>query len=115
MLPKGTYVGLRQFETGVCDAIAHFNVGNIATIKIFEELGMEPGTFTLAGCSDDNVERVKNAQRLSSEVQKTHRRILRGKRKKKGDQNIEKEGNHTVQVDFNFLFYVLILFSTEST
>ena len=76
-IPKHTYVGRRQFEIGVCDAIAHFNIGNSATIKIYGELGMEPGNYTVAGCSDSNVERVNNAERLNSDVRKTRCRILK--------------------------------------
>ena len=30
-VPKGTYVGFRQFGIGVRDAVSHFNVGNVAT------------------------------------------------------------------------------------
>jgi len=92
-VPKDCYVGLQQFKTGVCDAIAHFNMGNIATINIYRELGIEPGEYTTAGCSDGNGERVKNAARLSTEKRKTNRKILRGKRKNKGDKNLEKEGD----------------------
>ena len=91
-MPKDTYVGLRQFELGVYDAIAHFNVGNSATIRIYKELGMKPGDFTIAGCSVDNVERVKNSKRQSSMKEKNIRRLRRGKRKQKKDSAEEKEG-----------------------
>ena len=43
-------------------------------LRIYRKLGMEPGSFTLVGCSKENVARIKNAARQSSTVQKTHRR-----------------------------------------
>lgn len=91
-VPKDTYVGFNQFEAGVCDAISHFNVGNIATISTFKELGMEPGAYTVAGCSGGNVERVRNARRLSTDKRKLRRKIIRGRKKHKGDKIIENEG-----------------------
>ena len=36
-IPKGTYVGLRQLEIGVYDAIAHFNIGSEAAILVYEK------------------------------------------------------------------------------
>ena len=91
-VPKGTYVGFRQFDIGVRDAVSHFNVGNAATILTYEKLGMDPGHYTYTGCSDGNLDRVRNAGRQSEERKKTRRRFLRGKRKQKTDKTNEKEG-----------------------
>lgn len=60
---KDEYVGRRVFEIGVNDAASHFNIGNIATIRTYKHLGMEPGTYTKLGCSLLNVSRVKNSIR----------------------------------------------------
>ena len=42
-VPKGSYVGLRQLEIGVYDAVSHFNIGNKAAILVYEKLGMVTG------------------------------------------------------------------------
>ena len=48
-VPKHTYVGLRQFELGVYDAVSHVNVGNKATLLTYEKLGMKSGVNTING------------------------------------------------------------------
>ena len=35
------FIKYKQFEMSVCDAAAHFNVGNLATLLIFDELKVE--------------------------------------------------------------------------
>ena len=62
-VPKHTYVGRQTFETGVLDAVAHFNIGNLATLKIFKSLGIEPGSYTRLGCSALNKDRVEKGRR----------------------------------------------------
>ena len=62
-IPKGTYVGLRQLEIGVYDAIAHFNIGSKAAVLIFEKLGMRLGQHMLKGCFSKNILRTINARR----------------------------------------------------
>lgn len=91
-IPKDTYVGFRQFEIGVCDAVAHFNIGNLATIQIMEKLGMDSGYYTVSGCSVGNTMRVSNAVRMSTEKRKLRRRLNRGIKKSKGDKHSQKEG-----------------------
>ena len=49
-IPKSKYVSLKQFEFGVYDDVANFNIGRKASILIFEKLGMIPGKYTLKGC-----------------------------------------------------------------
>ena len=82
-IPKDTYVGLRQLELGVYDALSHFNIGNKATILIYQKLGMTCDINTLRGLSEGNLTRTKNANRKSSEVAKTKRLVDRGARKRK--------------------------------
>jgi len=38
-----TTVGRQTFETGVYDDESYFNIDNLATLKVFELLGIEPG------------------------------------------------------------------------
>ena len=35
-IPKTRYCGLAKLELAVYDAVAHFNIGRMATIKVFE-------------------------------------------------------------------------------
>ena len=42
-VPKSTYVGMTQFQLGLYDAVANFNIGNSASIKVLEKLGLDPG------------------------------------------------------------------------
>ena len=72
-IPKCTYVGLTQFELGIYDAVAHFNIGSKAAIKVYEYLGLQPGVNTLAGCNVLNNDRLKNAARKASDKVKVRR------------------------------------------
>ena len=90
-IPKTTYVGLDQFELGVFDAVAHFNIGGKAAIRIYEKLGMSPGINTINGCQLLNIQRLNNAGRKTRETVKVRRRYLRGIRKSKGDKHKQAE------------------------
>ena len=57
---------------GVMDSVADFNDGNIASLNIFEEIGMLRGHFTTIGCKDENEERCNNSVRRLSYSQKIH-------------------------------------------
>ena len=91
-LPKTQYIGLDQFELGVYDAVAHFNIGTKAVLKIYERLGLDPGSFTVDGCSQANRSRLKKAGRKNLIKTKTQRKIVRGMKKNKSDKQAEKEG-----------------------
>ena len=39
-IPKSRFVGYKQFGMGVLDAVVHFNIGNLATLFIYDEMGM---------------------------------------------------------------------------
>ena len=49
-VPKDIYIGARTFSMGggggVNDAIAHFNDGNVATLNIYNEIGIDSGHYT---------------------------------------------------------------------
>ena len=91
-IPKDTFVKRTQFEIGVYDSVAHFNIGNLATLLIYDKSNIERGYYTVVGCTEDNQYRTKNAKRLSSDTFKSRRRFLRGKRKSKGDKTRVLEG-----------------------
>ena len=96
-VPKTTHIGLETFEFGVYDAIATFNIGRIASLKIFEEMNINPGGFTVEGCHKINIERISKAEYHSSSAVKKHRKIKRGKHKSKIDKHEQTEGGVTYQ------------------
>ena len=67
----------------VCDADAHFNVGNLATLLIYDKLNVERGFYTTQGCIDDNYCRVNNMSRKSYNNFEGRRKILRGEKNTK--------------------------------
>lgn len=91
-IPKTTYVGKQQFEIGVYDAVAHFNVGSKAAVLIYEKLGMRPGMHMLQGSVTKDVNRIENSKRQSTEAKKLRRRYLRASKKHSTDKNKAKEG-----------------------
>ena len=81
-IPKTILISSTTFDIGVYDAAAHFNPGNMATLEIFDEIGIERGSFTILGCHDDNQKRIENSQRKSSDIYRGRRSELRGSKKK---------------------------------
>ena len=59
---------------------------------MFKALGMNPGSFCLAGVNEADRCRVKKAEYKTIEKNKKRRKVLRGKRKQQGNRNEQKEG-----------------------
>ena len=91
-IPKFIFVSATTFQLGVYDAAAHFNVGNIASLRVCDEIGIERGCFTILGCSKNNNERINNSLRKSSKLYKSRRRQLRGLCKRKVNKDQSREG-----------------------
>lgn len=91
-IPKEVYVGRKTLEMGVYDAVAYFNIGTSAVLKLFDALGIPQGKFTEAGCRQQDQARVHLAQRKSRPDTKKRRKVLRGLRKRKDDKRKEAEG-----------------------
>ena len=91
-IPKSTFVGANSFKLGVYDAVAHFNIGGDATIKVLEALDMKPGALSCVGASRADYRRVSKANYKDKESTKTCQRVLGSKNKKLGDKNKEVEG-----------------------
>ena len=72
---------MTTFELAVYYAVAHFNIGNLATLLIFDKINIERGCYTTLGCITDNICRLQNAKLQSSDSAKTRRRYLRGQKK----------------------------------
>ena len=84
--------GANVFKLGVYDAVAHFNIGGRVTVEILEGLGMNPGALCLAGLQQTDSHHVSRANYKSPDIVKTCRKFVRGKRKRQGDKNQEREG-----------------------
>ena len=91
-IPKHRFVKLNTFEIDVYDAVAHFNVGNLASLLIYDAVGVERGYWTVHGCIADDNYRLSNSRRQSSDIVKSHRRFLRGQRKVKSVKTKKQEG-----------------------
>ena len=65
-IPEEIRVNASTFEFGVFDAVSHFNLGNIATLNTFDEMGIGQGFYTIRGCYVENENRVDNSVRKSS-------------------------------------------------
>ena len=63
----------------------------MATLLIYDKLGLERGYWTEKGY-DNNIDRIKNSNRKSTESNRARRRQLRGIRKCKNVQDKKKEG-----------------------
>ena len=91
-IPKTRFIKYKQFQMAVHDAAAHFNIGNLATLLIYDKLDIERGYYTTTGCLENDNQRVKNVRRQSTSYVKTRRCIVRGLKKKKGDKTKKHEG-----------------------
>ncbi|XP_028414795.1 uncharacterized protein LOC114537882 [Dendronephthya gigantea] len=91
-LPKQVFVGSDVLHLGVYDAVSHFNIGARASIKIFERMNISSGDHCLAQCSTADKQRIQSAERKSEEEVKKRRRLVRAKRKSKGDKQKQAEG-----------------------
>ena len=79
--PKDRFVKITTFEFAVYDAVTHFNIGNLASLILYDKVNIERGYYTTLGCISDNETRISNSVRQSSNKQKTRRRYLRCKKK----------------------------------
>ena len=91
-VPKSRYVGFNQLEIAVYDAVSVFNDGRSASLEILSEMGLEPGLHCEHFCRLNNKVRIDNSLSKSSDSCKLRRKIIRGKKKKKDDKNMETEG-----------------------
>lgn len=90
--PKANYCALSTLKLCVYDAVASYNYGGLATIDIFSYLRMEPGYFTTKMCEQMNITRKYVSAYKNMDTSKKQRKLIRGKKKKKGDKENKKEG-----------------------
>ena len=77
---------MKQFEIGIYDAVSNFNIGNMASIRTFEKLGMKVGDNMQKGCVVSDNSRISNSKRQSTDKKKDRRRYHRGLKKQKIDK-----------------------------
>ena len=65
-IPKDIRVNAATFEMGVYDALPRFNLGNIATVNIYNHIGFNSGYYTLFALDSNNKKRADNSVRKST-------------------------------------------------
>ena len=83
---------MEQLQFGLYDAVANFNVGRKATVLIYEKLGIVPGRYLIDGCRNKNRKRLYHANYKHQEPMKKQRKVIRGAKKQKQDNNKFSEG-----------------------
>lgn len=81
-IPKRTFVMLSTLEIGVYEAIACFNLGNIARCKILTNLGIVPGVNCVSALKKLDEARIAKAEKAMDElVKKCRQRATLAKRR----------------------------------
>ena len=75
--PKSTYVGRRTLKTAVALAACQFSMGATFKVLLFNLLGMEAGENLKRFLKDRDDERIKIAEKASSEAAKKRRKELK--------------------------------------
>ena len=91
-VPKEVFVGAEILELGVNDAVSHFNIGSQAALDILANTGIEPGAFCIEEMRNNDKLRVNKAVYKERDTSKRKRKLLRARRKQKGDQAKQNEG-----------------------
>ena len=64
-VPKIRFISFKVFELSVLDAVSHFNIGNLATLLIYDKVGIHRGYYTTKGCLKDDGRHIINSKRKS--------------------------------------------------
>ena len=79
--PRRVYIGNSTFKTAVASAAISFNDGAKGLLPVFNQLGIEPGYYTIEGCIRVDLESIKQSDRKSTDGVKARRKTLRAIRK----------------------------------
>ena len=85
------YVGIGVFRFGIYDAISVFNIGRLATLKIFQSCVINSGYYTTIGCKVQNRRRLYHAGYKAQSGKKKPMKIIRGQKKSKIEKISQKE------------------------
>ena len=69
------------FKTAVASAVISFNDGAKGLLPVFDQLGIEPGHYTMKGFTRVDLERIKQSDRKSTDGVKVRPKTLRAIRK----------------------------------
>ena len=89
---KEVFVSKRVVEQAALSAVAHFNDGSAALIKILELMGVPPRHFTIEGCKRKDSRRLACAKSKSSDSGKRRRKQIRAAKKGFMDKKVQEEG-----------------------
>lgn len=81
-VPKTTFVHMETLSFGVRDAVACFNIGNIARMQVLNKMCIQPGAFTTATMKRLDQERLLRARYAHSLQTKEKRKAKMMKRKR---------------------------------
>ena len=90
--PKDVYVGCAVLERGTASAVINFNQGFQGMLKVFKELGINPGKYCVKFCQQKYSNRIQLMERKATPACKQRRKQLRAKRKGYADADEEREG-----------------------
>jgi len=105
-IPKDVFAGKNTFHFGMYDAVAVFNIGRLAILKVYNRVGISPGHFTSVGCKSQNQRRLYNAKYKNSSKRIKARKVQRGAKKKKDDKFHILKKPFMSLVDFSFYIYI---------
>ena len=81
------------FKTAVASAAISFNDGAKGLLPVFDQLGIEPGHYTMKGFTRVDFERIKQSDRKSTDGVKVRPKTLRAIRKGFIDKHELDEGD----------------------
>ena len=76
--PKDVYVGRTALEIGAASAVVNFNEGFQGMLKVFKELGINPGEYCVNFCEKEDSNRIQLMERKATPACKQRRKELRG-------------------------------------
>ena len=85
--PKITFTGPRRVQIAVCETVSVFNTGSASKAKIMGLCGVSPGANMLKALRKEDEVRVKSAAQKISQKYVKQRKLLRAKKKAKGDNS----------------------------
>ena len=90
--PKDVYVGRTVLEIGTPSAVINFNEGFQGMLKVFKELGINPGEDCVNFSEKKDSNRIEQTERKATPACKQRRKQLRAKQKGYADAGEEGEG-----------------------
>ena len=74
--PKDVYVGRTVLEIGAASAVISFNEGFQGMLKVFKELGINPGEYCITFCEKEDSNRIQLMEKKATPACKQRRKQL---------------------------------------